>query len=306
MIAFESVRGRRIVGRIEHGEDLFVALAALVREQRITTGWLSATGAFLSAEFQTFDASTRGYVNTRPVEACDVLHLNGSITTENGAPSFSLHAVVSRKEAGAPVVQGGKLRAAIAVACEFMIECVDDLEIERGWDSASGMSLWRAAANSRRSAPPPPRESWAARAASKTQSDDEDDAPMSWGTATATAERMVTAEKVILSPRAARRDALTTSSEPAFVPPPLPEKRRTNDRASIDTSDAPDPVPVAGDYISHKQFGLCRVDGEDDEGGVVIRLPSGIRKSIRLDVMRVLPATLDGDRRVYQVEPRRR
>ncbi len=303
MIAFESVRGRRIIGRLSHGEDVFAALAAVAREQHITTGWISATGALLSAEFQSFDASTRGYVNSRPIEACDVLHLNGSITPENGIPSFSLHAVVSRKENGAFVVQGGKLRAAVSLACEFIIECVDDLEIERGWDGESGMSLWRAAAN-RRSAVPPSREAWAARNAPKADAED-DDAPMNWGTATAAAERMVTAEKVVLSPRAARRDALTTSNEPAFVPQPLPEKRRAAPPPVEDASE-PEPVPVAGDYISHKQFGLCRVDGEDDEGGVVIRLPSGIRKSIRLDVMRVMPMQMDGDRRVFPVEPRRR
>lgn len=304
MIAFESIRGRRIVGRIEHGESLFNALASVVREHNIRSGWISATGAFVSAEFQSFDPTTRAYVNARPVDACDVVHLTGSVTEEGGNASFSLHAIVVRKENGQSVMAGGKLRAAVAQACEFFIECVDDLELERGWDSASGLSLWRAAAN-RRSVVPAGREAWATRPQTKTEAHDDDDAPMSWGVATASAERAVAAEKVVLSPRAARRAALTESSEPAFVPPPLPEKKRAVEPRSDEVVEA-DPIPVAGDYIAHRQFGLCRVDGEDDEGGIVIRLPSGIRKSIRLDVMRVLPAQLDGERRVFPVEPRRR
>lgn len=304
MIAFESVRGRRIVGRIEHGESLLVALASVAREHNVRSGWISATGAFASAEFQSFDATTRAYVNARPIDACDVLQLTGSITEESGNPSFSLHAVVMRKENAHNVVVGGKLRSAIAHACEFFIECVDDLELERGWDSASGLSMWRAAAN-RRSVVPAGREAWASRPQAKTEVADDDDAPMSWGTATAQAERIVAAEKVVLNPRAARRAALTESNEPAFVPPPLPEKKRAAE-APAEEPHEQDPVPATGDFISHKQFGLCRVDGEDDEGGIVIRLPSGIRKSIRLDVMRVLPASMDGDRRVFPVEPRRR
>ena len=65
-------------------------------------------------------------------------------------------------------------------------------------------------------------------------------------------------------------------------------------------------VPARGDWVEHRQFGLCRVDRESEDGGLWIRLPSGVHKSIRLDVMEVLPPKMDGDKRIFPVRPRRK
>ena len=62
--------------------------------------------------------------------------------------------------------------------------------------------------------------------------------------------------------------------------------------------------PTKGDFIQHRQFGLCRVDRE--EGGIVhIRLPSGIRKKISLAHMDVGQPRDQGGKTVYAVRPRR-
>ena len=65
-------------------------------------------------------------------------------------------------------------------------------------------------------------------------------------------------------------------------------------------------VPAKGDWIDHRQFGLCRVDGDDEDGGLRIRLPSGIRKVIKLDVLEVLSPRLEGERKIFPLRPRRR
>jgi hypothetical protein len=65
-------------------------------------------------------------------------------------------------------------------------------------------------------------------------------------------------------------------------------------------------VPAKGDWIDHRQFGLCRVDGDDEDGGLRIRLPSGVRKVIKLDVLDVLSPRLEGERKIFPVRPRRR
>ena len=67
-----------------------------------------------------------------------------------------------------------------------------------------------------------------------------------------------------------------------------------------------EPYPEKGDWVDHRQFGLCKVEGEDTEGGVRIRLPSGVRKVIRLDFLEVLPARVEGDRKIFPLRPRRR
>lgn len=65
-------------------------------------------------------------------------------------------------------------------------------------------------------------------------------------------------------------------------------------------------LPVKGDFIHHRMFGLCKVDRPDKGGGVVIRLPSGIRKTIRFDFMDVGAPRMEGSRRVFPVRPRKR
>jgi hypothetical protein len=98
-----------------------------------------------------------------------------------------------------------------------------------------------------------------------------------------------------------RPSVLTQAREPAPVPDPIPPKRRADLDELLD-----EPIPEQGDYVDHKVFGLCRVEGEDAEGGIVIRLPSGARKHINLDVLEVLPGRIETDRVVYPVRPRRR
>jgi len=81
-------------------------------------------------------------------------------------------------------------------------------------------------------------------------------------------------------------------------PAPLPPRKR------VDRSDQP--ILEIGDWVDHKQFGVCRVDGEDGEGATLIRMANGARKAIRLDFMDILPPRFDGERRTYPLSPRKR
>jgi hypothetical protein len=66
--------------------------------------------------------------------------------------------------------------------------------------------------------------------------------------------------------------------------------------------------PQAGEFLAHPQLGLCEVVGDDDSGGVRVRVPSGHVRVLRLDALRIAAATRDEeDRQVYKViGPRRR
>lgn len=85
------------------------------------------------------------------------------------------------------------------------------------------------------------------------------------------------------------------------VQAPKKASRRVNTTELFD-----EPIPEVGDYVDHRQFGLCRVDGESGDDGLIIRQPSGVRKVIRLEVMQVLPPRMEGDKRIYPVRPRKR
>ncbi|MCS6799813.1 MAG: hypothetical protein NZ898_15070 [Myxococcota bacterium] len=64
--------------------------------------------------------------------------------------------------------------------------------------------------------------------------------------------------------------------------------------------------PRRGDWVEHHRFGLCRVEREERPGALRIRLPDGSFKSITLDVLEVLPARVDGRRRIIPLRPRTR
>jgi hypothetical protein len=81
------------------------------------------------------------------------------------------------------------------------------------------------------------------------------------------------------------------------------ERERPLKSSPID-DEGPFLEPKKGDWVEHRQFGLCRVDGEDADGALILRLPNAQRKHIRLDVMEVLPPRHDGDRRIFPLRPR--
>jgi hypothetical protein len=85
-----------------------------------------------------------------------------------------------------------------------------------------------------------------------------------------------------------------------------PEASRAPAPSSAGSEQADELVPGRGDFIEHRQFGLCKIDREDDEGGLVLRLPSGVRKTIKLDFMEVGQPRMEGTRRVFPIRPRKR
>lgn len=64
--------------------------------------------------------------------------------------------------------------------------------------------------------------------------------------------------------------------------------------------------PDKGDWIEHAKFGLCKIEGLSGDGVCIIKLPDGLRKKVRLDVMHVLAPRADGERRIFPVRPKRK
>ena len=110
----------------------------------------------------------------------------------------------------------------------------------------------------------------------------------------------------------ARRSQPEAESEPVSEPETVPRSGAPLAWAQVAAvsaaappiEDYDIPEPKKGDWIEHRQFGLCRIDGEDAEGALIIKLPNAMRKHIRLDVMEVLAPRHDGDRRIFPVRPR--
>jgi predicted DNA-binding protein with PD1-like motif len=271
VITFESRRVRHVVARLERGEKLPDALLAIAEEHAIATAWLDGLGSFQWVEVCEYDQSTEEYTPARRIDApTEILALQGNLSFREGAPFAHVHVTLSRETADGIQVLGGHLVAGEVFSCELRLAVYDDLALGRERDAATGLALWKGEQLPRMRPTPIV-----------------DDAH-----SRATPARGISWNDV----------AAASAAAPAGpAPAPLPEKRRTTEEEFFD-----EPIPERGDFVEHLVFGLCRVDGEDADGGLIIRLPSGVRKTIKLDVLSVAPARHDGDRRIYPLRPRKR
>ncbi len=288
MIVFESTKVRRLVVRVDRGEELVRSLEALARDQGIRAAWVRGIGSLAWAELDRHDQDRLAPEPPQRFETpCELLGLEGNLSLSGTTPRAHLHVTLARRTDNGVDVIGGRLRAAEAFACELALECFDDLALARAHDDDTGLSLWtdrgaRSTPAERAPRPAPPREE---------EPEERASGGVSWADVAA-----VSAAPPVERPRERARPS---EPAPAFRAQPIPDKRR--DDEAFD-----EPVPQKGEWIDHRQFGLCRIDREDEEGGLVIRLPSGVRKTIKLDFMEVGQPRQEGNKTVYPVRPRRR
>lgn len=321
MIVFDSRKVRYVIGRLEAGERVHDALRTLAEEQGIATAWVAGLGAFRWLELAEYDQEAQEYRPARRIDTpCEILALNGNLSFRDGAPFAHVHVTVSREVGDRIEVLGGHLVDGEVFACELRLEVFDDLLLDRAHDVVTGLALWteeplapgRGRGHGRASDRASDRgldraptgaahvTNASSAAGAAAEDDDDDGAPaISWASV-AEASAAPPPEPRVERRRAAPRPAPRVP-DLSFVATPIPEKRRATADDILD-----EPIPERGDWVDHKVFGLCRVDGEDAEGSLIIRLPNGRRKPIRLDYLEVQPAREDGDRRIYPLVPRKR
>lgn len=307
MIVFETKEVRRIVGRFERGESLLAGLRRLARDHAIVSGWFRGLGAFEWIELCEYDQVTQEYRPARRLNtACEALSLEGNLSFKDGQPFAHVHATVSRETDTGLEVLGGHVQTGRVFACEFVVEAYDDIALSRELDTATGLALWRgdstgATAAAEASAPAPSRPA----AEPEVEAEPElEPAPapaatgsISWAAAAAASEAASVAPVVEVVKARGRSHK---PAAPAFVPDPIPERRKRVD----DFDD--EPILERGDWVSHKQFGLCHVDKVTEDGAVVIKLESSRRKTIKLDYMLVGEPRHDGGRTIYPLTPRKK
>lgn len=311
MNVFESRRSRRLLVRLDRGEELIERIEALARRESIEAAWVRGFGTLEWVELDRHDQARRApEPPTRYEMPCEVLTLEGNLCTVAGAPRALVHASLARRTDNGVEVLGGRVQAARVFAAELWIEVFDDLRLSRSVDAQTGLALWvrpgdshrepvreppavrsseRTAPRPERAAPPvaPPSQRWAALADEEEDVEEarEPAGPVSWA------------------------DVAAVSAAPSVDPLPERGPKRPGGAARPAASaqdEAEELLPQKGDWIDHRQFGVCRVDREDDDGGLVIRLPSGVRKVIKLDFMEVGRPRAEPNRRVFPVRPRKR
>lgn len=312
MIVFESRIARRFVGRLERGEEVIQTLQQLCEHERIRSAWLHGAGILEWVELTEWDAEREAWrAPTRLDGPLTVLSLEGNVAIRKGPPFVQLHVMLSRQTGSSSFeTVGGTLSAARVYAIDFAFDVYDDVRLERDEDAQTGLSLFKGSsvrgifARGGKTVVAPPPSHVPERVVEAHVAEDSpvarvgaESGGISWARAAQASEE---AERRISA--AVAQKPTRAKEKPLGHLPFVPESK---DRG-VDLSFLDEPVPVKGDYVDHRQFGVCRVEGEDEDGGVKIRLPSGVRKTIKLDFLEVLPPRHEGDRKVFPLRPRKR
>jgi predicted DNA-binding protein with PD1-like motif len=318
MVSAESVRGRRIVGSLDRGADLFGELRSVCRRYGIRCGELRATGSLERAELTSFDQTRRRWKPGRALEGgLELLALSGNISEHEGSAALQARVTLMRELDSGVEVLGGYLIAAQVFSLEFVIECFDDVLLRRAADAATGLVPWREAITAQAAAA-------VAATTGGSGGDARDIAPA--------ARAVVTPPTPATAAPSARRPSApppmttadTTHAGAALAPPASSTAgpavaagtaswsavvAASAARSAVAAEDADDEpheptIQVAcGDVIVHPRFGRCvvvRVEGEQEYIHVRLRNDRVVRLS--LDVLSLRAHGNENGQRIFRAE----
>lgn len=319
MLAFENRHVRRFVLRIERGEDVVASLKRFAENERIRAAWIRGTGVCEWVELTEWDAARGCLRSPRLVQGpLTLLSCEGNVSMRLGEPYVELRAALSREGDVGLAIVGGQVAIAASLNVEMLVEVLEDVRLERNEDGETGLAVWKgdrihgvvarpservgerrnermSTGTSRRSSPQV-GESYAEMQRSKPPATN----PKVERTG-AEASSNVGWQDVVCASEAAD----SSSDEGRTRLRHFVFEVGANEQRAPSAADA-EPTPKKGDWIEHRQFGLCRVDGVDVEGGLLVRLPSGTRKTIHLETLEVLSPRFEGERRIFPLRPRLR
>lgn len=325
MIVMESRHGRRFVVRIDRGEDVVASIKKLAQSERFRAAWVRGTGLCEWAEVTDWDPSRETLRAPRHLAGpLALLACEGNVSMRLGEPYVELRAALSREGDTGLVVLGGQLVLAASLNVELVIDVFEDVRLDRDEERETGLSVWKGERTQGVVARPlergtkavaPGTSSPSAREAPRAvgpmaatrEAPKEEQGPEEEATATAAEGGALgwadVARASSMAEAKPSRPAVIERKSPSAVVATVPIFDKPKERSD---AEGEEPIPKKGDWVDHRQFGLCRVDGENVDGGLLIRLPSGMRKVVHLETLEALPPRYEGDRRIYPLRPRKR
>jgi hypothetical protein len=271
----------RLALRMRSGDRLPEAWLTLVASRR--AAGMHVEGAASLKDVVLVDASG----GRRTIPNAEALSITATIHDRDA----TIHATL----VGDGLTRGGRIAEATIVSGSFSAWLFEESSVEvEGHDDDDDADVGAVGG-------------WAAAAAASASSAKQaivEDAELTWAQAAAVSE----AARAVPARHAPSKLGRPTrprveSSVPLPRVDPIPTSR---DRA-VEPEYLEEPVLERGDHVSHKQFGLCKIERVDDDGALRVKLPSGQRKEIKLDPFTVQGPRLDGaGRRVFDLVPRRK
>ncbi|HEY5147883.1 MAG TPA: DUF296 domain-containing protein [Polyangiaceae bacterium] len=279
-----SERSRHLFLRAAAGDVLPAALVAILRDERVSAGWLRASGVLTDVELSAFDGTLGRLGEPRRIAgAVQVLSLESSIGLVDGEPALSLRAVLGRESDRGLETLAGEIVSARAIALEAIVTVFEDLALDRTIDAAVGVSLLDAHAS-----PIPPAAARVPFPAARANAANAASSPAATWSAAASASAQTD------------RDAQVARSGANVQGAPMPPPQRPI-RPDVETDQ---PTPEPGDVVDHFAFGRCEVIKSDGDR-LHLRVPKDGRiREIALEMLRVIPLESEGPGHRFKLERR--
>ncbi len=294
---------RRIVGRVDPGEDACAALAAICEANAVTAGEVRATGVLAHLELSELDPAGGPYRPAGRIEGpLTLIQAYGNVSKLGDQTLVIMRGLVSWDDRGQHRVAGGHMLSAESVTVEFVIDAFDDISIERALDPASGMPVFSKVSSSG-SAGAPAASAPAAPAPSRAATPSPAPTP------------------VKRDPPPAKPDAIASAAPPASAPAveeeapaPIASRRPSGWDMVAAASEALDHEEPEDDWVEgldadfkradvllHPRFGRCKVLRIEAEERVVLMDGNGKPRTVSLEYLRVQRDPDVPDARVFHV-----
>ena len=141
MIIEDSIAGRSLLARLDHGAEIIGQIAEVARERKIKAAAISAIGALSQAYLGFYDQAGKEY-RVRAVEGpVEIASCTGNISLLEGEPFVHAHAVLA--DSSGRVLAGHLVRGTI-FAAELFLQELAQADLNRAHDSQTGLKLWAA------------------------------------------------------------------------------------------------------------------------------------------------------------------
>lgn len=137
----EFTQGRTIVARLEHGADLLDEIVTLAARHGIESGALQGLGALQRARLAYYDQRGRIYDEFTLDEPLELTALAGNLSRRDGAHAAHVHLTLAAPDGRA--FGGHAAPGCIVFACELVVTELLGPPLERAYDEATGLPLWR-------------------------------------------------------------------------------------------------------------------------------------------------------------------
>jgi predicted DNA-binding protein with PD1-like motif len=128
------------MGRLKHGSDLLEEITDFCTQKDVRLGRINAIGAVQKARIGFYNQKTHEYQFLDLNRPFEITQLTGNISIKDGRPMVHAHITLADEKGNC---FGGHLApGTIIFACELILEIFDGPVFKRGYDEATGLTLW--------------------------------------------------------------------------------------------------------------------------------------------------------------------